>query len=323
LVFGDTKLGEIPQDFNVLSTTLDAEVQTNWKLLPGNLLIVGSNYRWITYISSHNLPEETHQHRLGFFIHDEQRLAQMLTLTADVRFDYNNITPFAISPRVAAVLRLSDNQSLRLSVGQAFHKPTFVNTSLHLANIQGDQSVREFFERSIGNKDLFNERITVLETGYLGHFLDKHLVVEGDLFFNLYRDTINSVVDIKYNSLGTPDLSRSVLQFQNNGLDADTVGGSLALTYRVLSECYMSANYTYRYSWYPSVPFDRANMGLEKRETGSLGSPRTCSTSPVITWQRTACALGQGCTRFHLGPMLSQQGCSAATRKYKCQAICF
>ncbi len=253
----ETKMGDFPTLFDVLSTTMDAEVQATWSPLPGNLLISGGNYRWFYFFSDDNDPSETHQHRVGIFIHDEQRLFEDLVITAGVRFDYNNITPYAISPRLAGVWQLSEDHSIRLAFGQAFRKPSFYETSTHLKGATASEAFpefSEFFKNNIGNSNLGNEKTTTLEAGYRAYFLGKSLTFETDVFYTQFRNTISFQLDIQKDNFGLPDLNNSEMKFQNTGREVDSFGGSVSLTYHMKNDWRFNANYTFRHSWHISDP---------------------------------------------------------------------
>jgi outer membrane receptor protein involved in Fe transport len=255
LYFEDSKLGEVIGDLEFFSTNLDAEAEANFSLFEGNLLIGGANYRWATFISDQSDPRTAHQHRVSAFVQDEQRLFDALILTGGVRLDFNNISPPGISPRLAVVWKMLPRHVLRAAFATAYRRPSFMNTSLHLANVQdapGMTGISEFVKRSLGNSDLKNESITVLELGYHGRFLDDSLVVEADVFYNRYRNNIVLTGDL-YWEMGMIDLDRSVMRFENAGMEADSLGGSLALNYRIKERLWLSANYTFRHSWYTDI----------------------------------------------------------------------
>jgi iron complex outermembrane receptor protein len=256
LFFKDISLGSVREPMQIFSSNLDAQVEITWSPVPSNLLIAGTNYRWITYLSEQNDPKSTNQHRIGVFLHDEQRIGERLVLTGGIRFDYNNITPIAVSPRLALVWQFAEEQFLRVAFGRAFRKPSFFNTTAHLTNIDPSQEVGGvdyFFRNSLGNDKLNNESVTSLEAGYVGRFLEARLMAEADVFYNRYRNTINLHADLVTN-MGVPDLGNSTLLFENLGMEADSVGGSLSLTYRIKKSLRMNVNYTLRYSWYTSDP---------------------------------------------------------------------
>ncbi|HUU03867.1 MAG TPA: TonB-dependent receptor [Myxococcota bacterium] len=258
LQYGDTKLGTVPSSMYMLNQALDTDLQINQELFAGNLLIGGVDYRFLSMFMDGNDPETVFQHRLGAFIQDEQRLWDRLSLLAGLRLDYNSITPLTLSPRAAIVCRAGETQALRLAFGRAFRKPSFFNTSVHLTNVlpaSGFPEVTDFMRRSIGNEDLGNEEVTSLEVGYRGRFLDGDLTIESDAFFNWYRDMIAFTYNIVEGALGVPDLYQSWFRFENNGLSVNSAGGSVSLVYTRHKALRLSANYTYRYSWYVNETF--------------------------------------------------------------------
>jgi len=237
---------------------MEIQLQINRELFTGNLLIGGVDYRFLSMFMEGNDPETALQHRLGVFVQDEQRLWDQLTLLAGLRIDYNSITPFTVSPRAAIVWRAGESQALRLAFGRAFRKPSFFNTSVHLTNIipaSGFPEVTDFMHRSIGNEDLGNEEVTSIEIGYRGRFLEGALTIESDAFFNWYRDVIAFTYNIVEGSLGVPDLDQSWFRFENNGLSVNSAGGSVSLVYTLRKALRLSANYTFRHSWYVSETF--------------------------------------------------------------------
>jgi outer membrane receptor protein involved in Fe transport len=257
LYFGDIKLGEPPDLMIMYSTALDAEVQTTWSFFEDNLLIAGGNYRWIAMISDANQPGLIHQHRAGAFLQDEQRLLGDLVLTGGVRLDYNSISPFTVSPRLAVVWQFAGQQYLRAAAARAFRKPSFFNTNIHIKGFRpepGFEELENFFLDNIGNEDLNNESITVIEAGYRGRFFEKRLYVEATAFYNRYRDTISMYSDMVTDQFGIPDLANSSMFFKNAGREVDTLGGSVAGTVQFSRALRLHLNYTFRHSWYLSDP---------------------------------------------------------------------
>jgi len=268
LIYNQVELGRVDTWSSMAPNSLDVEGQLNWPLFEGNLLIVGAGYRWLSYVSDDNDPPEVYQHRLSAFFQDEQKLWDQLTVTGGVRCDYNSITPFTVSPRLALVWRYKRNQSARVAVGRAFRKPSFFNTSFHLTTAVGTSAfpgLGDFVKENVGNDYLGNESVTTIEAGYRGYFFEGALEVESDVFFNMYRDTIFFLSEVRYNTMGLPDLSLSRMRWDNGGREVNTIGGTLSLTYKIKKTLRLNANYTYRYSWYISEPPGGASMGEEPK----------------------------------------------------------
>jgi outer membrane receptor protein involved in Fe transport len=255
LLYQGVEIGKFPERLHFFYSNLDAGVQTVWSPFSGNLLVAGGGYRWVTMFSEDLEPELSYEHRLGAYLHDQQRLFGGLLLVGSVRVDYNTITPFAVSPRLAAVWEFSSGQLVRLAFARAFRRPCFYNTSTHIKGVTagaGFEGLGKFFLENIGNDRLGNESITVLEAGYRGRFLEGALDLDADVFYNRYRETIDFNFDIAYNQWGIPDFENSTLEFANQGADVDSLGGTLSVAYRPVEALRLDANYTCRHSWYVS-----------------------------------------------------------------------
>jgi outer membrane receptor for ferrienterochelin and colicin len=266
--YAGTKLGEARTDMPIFGATVDAEVQLNWSAFEGNMIVIGSNYRWTGVFSDVLQPEDNYQHRVGAYLHYEQRLGERLILTSGIRFDINSITPFTVSPRLAGVWQFAPGQHLRLAFGQAFRKPSFMNAQAHIKDVRAEPAfpeVKDFMLRAIGNAELENESMTSLEAGYHGRFFQELLSVEAVAFYNRYRDTITFHSDFQ-TRMGVPDLTASSAQFRNTGRDVDSVGGAVSATFTPFKQMRISANYSYRYTFFVSDP-----SGIAAEKEGKKG----------------------------------------------------
>jgi outer membrane receptor for ferrienterochelin and colicin len=269
LYYLDIKMGELPESIEFFSGNLDTDIQLTFSPFKYNLLILGASYRFFTMISDNMDPKTSYEHRFGVFIHDEHEMTENLTLTGSLRLDYNNITPtpVTISPRIALVWRFTETQLVRIAFGQAFRKPCYYNTTTHITGVKnepGFEGLPDFVHDNFGNPDLENESITALEAGYRGHFFDNSFIVEGDVFYNRYRNTINFHFEMNVDpTLGVPDFGTSVMEFRNEGREIDSLGGSVSLTYRLKKTLRVNLNYTLRYSWYTSASADPTEAGQQ------------------------------------------------------------
>jgi hypothetical protein len=64
-----------------------------------------------------------------------------------------------------------------------------------------------------------------------------------------------------YTEFGLPDLANSVFRFENQGMEVNSVGGSISLTYRLKESLRINLNYTGRFSYYLSD----SSSGLRKK----------------------------------------------------------
>ena len=91
----------------------------------------------------------------GVFVQDQFAFNDRLTMTAGLRFDSYDDVGNAFSPRVAAVYRLKENQTLKAQFAQAFRPPTFIETGTKNNPVVS------------GNSDIESERMTTYELAYI------------------------------------------------------------------------------------------------------------------------------------------------------------
>ena len=240
------------------SHTINLEIQwTLPKLLEPLMIIVGGLGRatWVgsdklldaeTYaeITSSRYHETGISHwegRGGAFVHAEFAPFDWVTVTGDLRFDYNTVTEEFLSPRLAAIFRPVPNHFLRIGITRAFRKPNFIETHSHMnvvfpaeSPITGaaQDTFREFMTRGIGNSGLDNEELLSLEAGYLGQFFDKRLSASLDIYYNVFTDRIFINDNIILTSEGLPDVNQSSFMFVNNpGENLRIIGTELAVRF--------------------------------------------------------------------------------------------
>jgi iron complex outermembrane receptor protein len=252
--------------------TIDGQVQwtlpTFWDPV---LVIVGGGAR-VTWLGSDDLLDaETYadisspdyhqagishwESRVGGFVHAEFKPAGFVTITGDLRFDYNTETEEFFSPRLAVVFKPAMGQYVRLGVARAFRKPSFLEMGAHAqvgfptdSPITGPEQERflEFMTRVIGNSDLTNEKLLAFEAGYLGQFLDRRLSVALDLYCNIHTNRIflypNLVLDVN----GLPDLDLSTFMLENKGIDLRIIGSELSVNFRLSRHISLLASWVHR-----------------------------------------------------------------------------
>ncbi len=256
---------------------VDAEVQ--WTLPdfwdqsrgPALLLIAGGGGRldWIgsdnmldaeTYAdgnsSQYHQPGISHwQVRASAFVHSELAPADWVTVTAGLRFDYNNITDVFLSPRLAAVFRPAPGQFICLGAARSFRKPSWLETHAHLraefppeSPITGtaQEKFQEFLLRVVGNPDLRNEELTAFEAGYRGEFFDDRLSFSWDIYCNIYTDIVSARENIILDEQGLPDLDQSSFMYDQWTQGVYIVGSELAVRYSPSREISLLASWTYR-----------------------------------------------------------------------------
>lgn len=295
LVFSGVRLAEIKPTF-VDAHTLEGEVQ--WKLprfYDPLVIIVGGlgrgsyvtsddfideGYADVTSPYYHKPGTETRDGRAGIFVHGELAPINWMTVTGGVRLDYNNITGFFLSPRLAAVFQPVAGQFTRMGVARAFRAPSFQEARLHFQvgfpddspiTGPGQNDFQEFLSRSVGNSSLDSEELLAFEAGYLGKFLDGRLAVSLDLYYNIYSKFIDFRSDMVMGERGLPDLRLSQVQFFNVEKTLNIVGGELGVRYNPTKHLSLLASWAHREELdYDTAPKNILTLGGRFRTGGGL-----------------------------------------------------
>jgi iron complex outermembrane receptor protein len=222
-------LANVP-DFYMDTNSIDGQVQLDFQIAESLLLIGGGNIRYTTNETDKILPNEILELRGAGFLHVQWHPQERLQLTAGLRYDMNNETAEALSPRAVAVFSPWKGHSFRLGYGLAFRKPSFLEYRMH---VQVDEAafveVVEKCKEAFGNEDLVNEKVHSFELGWRGDFLGRALRASVDLFYNVYVDTIFFNTSIQW-SMGRPDITNSVAEYQNKSGEIQAVGGEVEIS---------------------------------------------------------------------------------------------
>jgi outer membrane receptor protein involved in Fe transport len=139
--------------------------------------------------------------------------------------------------------------SFRLGYGLAFRKPSAYETKIH-AEIENfnpaTPEIVEMAKSQFGDENLINEKVHSFEAGWRARLLDNRLQVSVDLFFNLYRDTINFTIDIPY-QMGLPNIRDSIFRFENEGVEANALGGEAELRWQLHHDFSVWCNFGLRH----------------------------------------------------------------------------
>ena len=244
----------VPEFYQPLMIIIGGTGRAAW--VGSDQLLDEETYADITSPDYHKAGISHWEGRGGAFVHAELAPADWITVTGDLRFDYNTVTEEFLSPRLAAVFRPEDGHFLRLGVARAFRKPNFLETHLHMNVEFPDESpitgaardgFREFMTRGIGNPNLDNEKLLSFEAGYMGEFLDKKLRVSLDVYYNIFTDVIGIDERITTTTEGLPDIDNSTFLFENEGEnDKKILGAELAVRYSPSGNLSLLASWTHR-----------------------------------------------------------------------------
>ncbi len=193
--------------------------------------------------------------RGGAFLHVELFPAHWVTVTGGLRLDYNTATGEFASPRLASVFRLASGHYLRVGTSRAFRKPSCVELNFHpmvefpegspFAGTAQDEFL-EFMTKVVGNRQLEDEELWSIETGYLGRFFEDRLAVGVDLYWNLYRKIAEMDPKIVTDERGLPDLDQSSMMNANASEGVDVLGGEFSVRLDVSRSVALRASWSHR-----------------------------------------------------------------------------
>ena len=151
-------------------------------------LIFGAEYQWQHFDSKGILiPDPVTQNLFGLYGQYEGRLRSNLSLILTGRVDHHPTVDFQISPKAGLIYTLSNAQSLRFTVNQAYVNPIFIEQFIDFS--------LEFIPGVVlgirGNRKLNPRKITAFEFGYQG-FFKKKLKINLDLYHYELKDFISS-----------------------------------------------------------------------------------------------------------------------------------
>jgi outer membrane receptor protein involved in Fe transport len=216
--------------FRYRADTYNVEAQHSLDLGTTNRLSYGVNYRHNT-LSGNLYTQSNDENRLGFYVQDEWKATQTLSLVAGARYDLDTFIHATVSPRIALLYRPAPDHTFRLGISVAYRPPTltesFLNTRVQTTLPSPIPSPPITVTR--GSTDLNPEQIESYEAGYQGWYLRHRLSLRGNVFYNHLSDLI---------------LPTSPKPIQ--GGSADIYGGEAGVEYLATQWLTGFANYSYQ-----------------------------------------------------------------------------
>ena len=210
------QLGMNEQAATIISSTndlrvrhLNAQWQNNFRFdfFGDNLLSLGVDLtRNICHASKNMLNNiEQTQGIVSFFINDEYKPHEKWIISLGTRIDNNSNVPdnyynWLLSPRFAAIYLPDQKHKFRFSLSRAYRTHSFVEKDAN-AHVGGGIY-------AIGNDDLEPEKVTEVELGYTGLFLDNNFTFDSVLFYMHNKGTAGNkdlsmmTFTIDYDNLG-------------------------------------------------------------------------------------------------------------------------
>ena len=169
----------------IRTNTYNLEAQRVSELTTSNRLTYGINYRYNT-ASSNFIDGYNTENRLGFYLQDEWKALQTLTLVAGVRYDLDTFIDPTISPRLSLLFAPAPDHTFRVTGAVGYRPPTMFEThNDSLAVITPPPPIPAPAPINVrGLSNLKPEEIVSYEASYQGWFLKHRLQVRTALFIN-------------------------------------------------------------------------------------------------------------------------------------------
>jgi outer membrane receptor protein involved in Fe transport len=145
-----------------------------WKPFKGTNITAGFDYANYGGNAKNTIPEvpvqfvDTSVYETGIYLLADQKFFDKLTVTAGIRFQYNEMFESVWIPQVGATYDFAGNTTVKVNVSKGYRSP----------------SIRELFMFQPANPDLKPEDLWNYEAGAIQKFLDQKLSFDLNFFYN-------------------------------------------------------------------------------------------------------------------------------------------
>jgi len=221
-----------------LSERYHLEVQHTFNASSQLKMVWGSAFRvdrlGSRFLLGHDQVIDAEQYQL--FANADWQFLPRWNANVGVMLETNNLVGSFASPRLGVNYQIFDNHMLRMSATAARRTPSLLSVHQKTAVTFADGTP---IEKMIGNTgEASEEKINVLELGYLGSFLQGDLTLDMKLFKEQLRDA-------RYDADPAADDTSGFSRVWRNGLNWDTEGAEMQLRYQPDSQWLASLQYAY------------------------------------------------------------------------------
>jgi iron complex outermembrane receptor protein len=160
-------------------------------------------------LSSNFIDQFSREERLGFYLQDEWKPSQTLTVVAGARYDLDTFIHATISPRLSMLYTPVPDHTFHVTMAVGYRPPTLFETHVDTRNLitlpppVPSPPVNVFR----GSTNLAPEEIVSYEVGYQGWFFKHRVRLRTNLFFNHISNLITTtLVTTQTNDPGQADI---------------------------------------------------------------------------------------------------------------------
>jgi iron complex outermembrane receptor protein len=234
--------------FSDVIQTFDVDGQLSFSLGERNSFVSGVGYRLVDADFSNNsefafTPAKANYQLFNAFIQDEIDIVKdRLKLTLGSKLEHNDFTGIEVQPSARLALKITENQTVWGSVSRAVRTPSLVDNGLNLTvqNIPGAVPGKAQIDYTSGSVN--SEQLVAYEIGYRIQ-PTKKILVDVATFYNVYDGLTSTKSSTAF--IPTPYFHFINTSTEFNGLNGETYGAELAVTYQVVEKWRMHLNYTY------------------------------------------------------------------------------
>jgi iron complex outermembrane receptor protein len=160
------RIGDRDLSSQLNTHTFDVEAiysGTEWTGPLRHDIALGGGYRLKSVDWGFLQAKQVEQHLHGF-IEDRITFSERVAIVAGFRFDQHPLVGFTPSPRFALLIKPTDGQLIRASVGTAFRNPAFLESYANVVVPSG--AISGVGLRAMGNRSLRPEQIASVQLGY-------------------------------------------------------------------------------------------------------------------------------------------------------------
>ena len=233
---------------NATNTRDNWELQHTLHTSPENRLVWGASTRHDWTRADHQFLEEQNLNQYTLFAHDEWRFSPQWLLNVGAMQEDNGMGEKKVSPRMALIQKLTDNQSLRIGISKAHRNPSVYEERGNFHAPETILTLGQTYTILVASGDLKPESVLSREIGYVGEFSEYGLSVDARLYHDQLRDIMFTFESTNLNVAGDP------IYDIGNLFDAEHKGFELTTKHHWGDSNLLTFNYAWQLLSSPFIP---------------------------------------------------------------------